>query len=755
MARLRRTVVRLAPVICAWLVGCAGEPPAPWRGSGTARMAERLQQLAAEADPQLTTYGGSSARLEAARAAGPPADPRRQLVFKASVARETLHAGRIDEAIARFEELAGDIERQGDRVPASLTLAILESLATAYLKLWEQENCVLGPSRRSCFLPIDMEGEARNVRAARSALAVCEWLLENDPDNLTTRWLLNLAYMMLGEYPQEVPPRYLIPLEAFRSAHDVGVFADIAGELGLDVMGHAGGSILDDFDGDGDLDIVASSWHLTDQLHLFRNDGNGKFTDRTSESGLEGIVGGLNMVQADYNNDGHLDIFVLRGAWLPYGQPNSLLRNNGDGTFEDVTFQAGLGDEHSTQTASWGDYDNDGWVDLYIGNESAEGEMSGSGSERAPADRTRRSSNQLFRNNGDGTFTDVAAQAGAAVTGFVKAVVWGDVDNDGRLDLFISRLRQPNVLLHNDGPDAAGNVRFSDVTDKAGVAEPHASFPTWFWDYDNDGWLDIFVMGYSAEPGDMAAEYLGLGHRAETPRLYRNAGDGTFSDVTTQVRLDKILFAMGANFGDLDNDGYPDFYVGTGDSRFRLMVPNRMFRSANADFFQDVTTSGGFGHLGKGHAVAFGDLDNDGDQDIYATMGGAYEGDLALNLLFENPGHGNNWITLRLEGVRSNRVAIGARIKVSVQTESGLREIHASVTSGGSFGANSLQQEIGLGQATAIRTVEITWPSTGTTDTFTDTEMNRAYRVREGDASLTASAMSAFRLAPDRPARSH
>ncbi len=170
--------------------------------------------------------------------------------------------------------------------------------------------------------------------------------------------------------------------------------------------------------------------------------------------------------------------------------PNSLVRNNGDGTFEDVTQQAGLAAEYSTQTASWGDYDNDGWVDLYIGNESTEGRLN---------------PNQLFHNNRDGTFSDVAAEAGVAIAGFVKAVVWGDIDNDGRLDLFVSRLNQPNALFRNEGPDARGRWTFSNVTVSAGVSEPVVSFPAWFWDYDNDGWLDIFVSGFRASPGSMAA----------------------------------------------------------------------------------------------------------------------------------------------------------------------------------------------------------------------------------------------------------
>jgi hypothetical protein len=277
------------------------------------------------------------------------------------------------------------------------------------------------------------------------------------------------------------------------------------------------------------------------------------------------------------------------------------------------------------------------------------------------------------------------------------------------------------------------------------------SFPTWFFDYDNDRWLDLFVAGFRGTLGDVASEYLGRPHSGQLPRLYRNSGDGTFEDVTREARLDKIMWAMGSNYGDLDNDGFLDFYIGTGDPDYRAMVPNRMFRNANGTFFQEVTASGGFGHLQKGHGVAFGDLDGDGDQDIYQVLGGAREGDVFQNALFLNPGHGNSWVTLRLEGVVSNRAAIGARIRVRVATPTRDRDIHALVGGGGSFGGSSLQQEIGLGRATVIRSLSITWPVTGKADVYEDVPVNRAYRMREGDPTLTPVTLASFDLQPVAP----
>ncbi|MDP6541039.1 MAG: VCBS repeat-containing protein, partial [Planctomycetota bacterium] len=221
--------------------------------------------------------------------------------------------------------------------------------------------------------------------------------------------------------------------------------------------------------------------------------------------------------------------------------------------------------------------------------------------------------NELFRNNGDGTFTDVAAAAGVASTGFVKGLTWGDYDNDGKIDLYLSHLKGRNALFHNREAED-GAVRFAEVAETAGVQAPSISFPTWFWDYDNDGWQDLFVAGFDmAELGDMAAVHLDLPFGAEHAHLYRNAGDGTFREVSAEVGLDRIILVMGANFGDLDNDGWLDAYFGTGMPDMRTLLPNRMVRNDGGRRFQDVTASGGFGHLQKGHGISFGDLDHDGD----------------------------------------------------------------------------------------------------------------------------------------------
>jgi len=234
---------------------------------------------------------------------------------------------------------------------------------------------------------------------------------------------------------------------------------------------------------------------------------------------------------------------------------------------------------------------------------------------------------------------------------------------------------------------------------------------------------------------EVAREYTGLPTASEKSRLYRNNGDGTFADVTESAGLDKVLFAMGSNFGDLDNDGRLDFYVGTGAPDLRSLVPNRMF-VGDGEAFEEVTISGGFGHLQKGHGVAFADFDRDGDQDVYAVMGGAVEGDVFPNALFENPAPSpdNAWVTLTLEGRTANRAAIGARLRVVATMVDGQRRVmHRTVTTGGSFGASSLQQEVGLGPAVRIDTLHVAWPNAArTTTVLTDLPLRRHLRVVEG-----------------------
>jgi hypothetical protein len=715
------------------------DPAAPKgpQSAGTLRMVARLAKLEAAAKPFANRFFTPGA-IVALRARMAQVPPEEALTLKPRLAEALLNDGQSEAALKVFEEYEQAMAAHHVGLSPDVESKLLLMKAVCNLRIGEQENCLLNHNAESCIFPIRGGGVHQAQRGSRAAVVCLTQLLEHDSARFDAGWLLNIAYMTLGEYPDAVPSQWRIPPEAFASDYDIKHFPDVAGELGLDVDDLSGGVVLDDFDNDGLLDVMVSGEGFHSQLRFFHNNGDGTFTDRTAAAGLLGLTGGLNLSQADYNNDGFVDVLVLRGAWLDNeGRfPNSLLRNNGDGTFTDVTEEAGLLSFHPTQTAVWFDYNGDGLIDLFIGNESF-----GTASVH-PC--------ELFRNNGDGTFTECAAENGLALVGFVKGVVSGDYNRDGRPDLYLSLRDRPNLLMRNDGPagtdhSATAPWRFTNVATEAGVTEPIYSFPCWFWDYDNDGWPDIFVAGYRIrDVGDVAADYLGIPTDAERPRLYHNNHDGTFSDVTRSTGLYRVIHAMSGNFGDLDNDGWLDFYMGTGDPALATLIPNRMFRNEGGQHFQDVTTSGGFGQLQKGHAIAFGDVNNDGPQDVYSVLGGAYPGDHYHRQLFANPGHGNHWLKLKLEGVASNRSAIGAVIKIVLATESGSREIYRTVGSGGSFGASPLRQEIGLGLATRIERVEIYWPKTGKTQVVADLQMDRGYAVREDEPTARLLVLKQF-----------
>jgi hypothetical protein len=685
------------------------------------------------------------------------------------LAQALLRVGSAPEAVKLYDELLEDGRAAG--LDADELIDRVEfPRAVAYLRLGEQENCIARHNADSCVFPIRGRAVHCQPRGSLGALSAFEAILERRPDDIVVKWLLNIASMTLDRKPEEIRPEWRLGEETYRSQHDLPAFTDVAGPLGLAVNGVAGGCVFDDFDGDGYLDVMASAKYPIDapggQLRLFRNLQDGTFVEVTREAGLEGIRGGLNIIHADYDNNGYLDVLVLRGAWqFEHGHwPSTLLRNEGDGTFTDVTLSAGVLSLEPTQAAAWGDFDNDGWIDLFVGNETG-----------FPAGETgfldelwcdvllalwklgnSQVQGHLYHNQGDGTFRDLFEEMGFDTFGWVKGAVWGDYDRDGLRDLYVSRYGAPNILYHNDGPDASGRWSFTDVSARAGVTEPIFSFPTWFWDYDNDGWDDIFVAGFPSAkvnfPGNGLPVELTISNRDEIadlvgavasdsdagkPRLFHNQGDGTFADVTKDAGLWKAMSVMGANFGDLDDDGYLDMYLGTGSPPFYSLVPNRAFRNDGGRTFDDVTVATRLGTLAKGHGVAFGDFDNDGDQDIYTVLGGGFLGDVFPNALYKNPGHGHDWITLRLEGTSANRAAIGARIAVTLAQRSGTRKLFRTVGSGGSFGASSLQEEIGLGRLTSdggrVQDIEITWPDrTGTVQNLGELEPNAAYYVRQG-----------------------
>ena len=487
--------------------------------AGHQRMLKLLEEIrieSAEQNPWLGEAPARSARAALAASAEAPADRRFRLLV--DLAEEELRLGNESEALRQFgaayslmPELEGMLKRE--------KAAALFRLAVAWLRYGESRNCAATHSADACILPIRGAAVHRERHGSEQAARYLREYLEAAPANsvqqVQAKWLLNLVHMTLGDHPEAVEPAYRLPLDTFGSGAEFPRFRNVAPKLEIDSFNLSGGAVIDDFDGDFDLDLFTTTFDPNGEPKFFVGDGAGGFEDRSEAAGLDGLYGGLNVVHADYDNDGDLDLYVLRGAWFgPHGRhPNSLLRNesvhsegesagpegSGEPLFRDVTFVRGLGDAHyPSQTAAWADYDNDGDLDLFVGNEHSAGQQ-------APS--------QLFRNHGAGPggtfrFEDVAAAAGVDVRAFVKAAVWGDYDDDRFPDLYLSVLGGPNRLYRN-----RGDGTFEDVATLLGVAGPRQSFPAWFWDYDNDGRLDLYVSSYTGDRGGLgfvAASYQGF-----------------------------------------------------------------------------------------------------------------------------------------------------------------------------------------------------------------------------------------------------
>ncbi len=544
------------------------------------------------------------------------------------------------------------------------------------------------------------------------AIAMYQGVADQDANDLIARWNLQVAYAQKGEGAAALPDAYRLTFNTDRVATSPVTFSDVAASLGVDALTRGRGSAWSDYDGDGDSDLFTVG--IQDPHHLYRNNGDGTFTDVTTDAGLLDPRGGWASLFFDYDGDGNRDLFVTRDGWRGPA-PNSLYRNNGDSTFTDIADQAGLAGHHNSFTAALADIDRDGDIDLYVANGVSE-------AGGAP--------NTLYRNQGDGTFIDIAVQAGVAHHGRSIGSAFGDYDNDGWPDLFVINIDGPNALYRNNGDGT-----FQDRTEVAGIQVPHDGFVGFFFDYDNDGWLDLFATGWTENYQEVLQSAISGVPSQERNRLalYRNNRDGTFQDVTHEAGLARTYGAMAAQFGDIDNDGWLDIYLGNGGPPMDTYEPNILLRNTGQGTFVDITASAGVGNLGKGHGATFADYDRDGDLDLYAPIGGAMFGDRQPNSLYRNSGTSNHWLKLRLQPGASHPHAIGTRLAFT--TSEGPR--HLTVAGGTGFGSmNDPVVFVGLGQATQVDRLDVVWPS-GRRERVLNLAADQQLLLTEGKATLT------------------
>ena len=317
------------------------------------------------------------------------------------------------------------------RAPRERRAMALEALGLLHLRRGELDNCVMHHDREMCLFPLSRNAAHRTGDGARQAFEHFSRYLELDPESLEVRWLLNMAAMTAGTYPEGVPDRFRIGPAAFVSEEDPGRFWDVAAKAGFTRVDNAGGTIADDFDGDGLIDVVLSSRDPCEPLRLYRNRGDGTFEDVSERGGPAGQLGGLNIVQTDYDNDGRPDIFVMRGGWETADPQLAAAQRRRPPLHRRHRARGARRAAHRTHSAAWADFDNDGWLDVFLGHEL--------------------SWSQLFRNRGDGTFEDVTERAGIRFRSLTKAVVGRRLRQRRLARPLRLELRRANLLYHNLG----------------------------------------------------------------------------------------------------------------------------------------------------------------------------------------------------------------------------------------------------------------------------------------------------------------
>jgi hypothetical protein len=540
-----------------------------------------------------------------------------------------------------------------------------------------------------------------------SAAKVGSAAMDANPNNERARHWLWLTAQKLGGYPAFIPASHRMEVKVGYQEPSVQ-FEDIAERTGLDKTSGGRGLAVFDYNNDGLLDVLVAAAH--GGCNLYRNNGDGTFTDVSVESGIDTCVNGFIVAVGDYDNDGYPDLFITRlGFYCGEGQ---LFHNNGDGTFIDVTAESGLKVWGPAFSASWVDYDCDGKLDLFFANN-----LGGMFERKTP--------NRLFHNNGNGTFTEVTEAAGLSTRWPTIGSAWGDYNNDGYPDLFLSNAMGRSQLFRNNG-----NGTFTDVSEEAGIRGACFGSTSLWCDYNNDGQLDIVQFTWSDHENMTHTMRYGEGPPHGTPqRLYHNNGDGTFTLRDREIGLNGCWGTMSGNAGDFNNDGYLDLVLGNGSPRMDRLEPPVLLQN-DGRRFHNITFAAGLPFTGKGHGANMADLFGDGRLSVLLASGGAYPGDLLTARVFYPKRLPGNYLNVRLAGVKSNRSAIGAKISL----EAGGRRQYREVSGGSSFGCLPFEQHFGLADLTKVDALQIRWPS-GLVQRFNDLPANDTLSFTEGEGT--------------------
>jgi tetratricopeptide (TPR) repeat protein len=605
---------------------------------------------------------------------------------------------RYDEVIAKNP---GDAEARLGRARTYLKMGLYPEAVQDFRTAAES------PGHRATAL---RDSAVASYRAGRFRESIVDGVgaLRADPSNKRAHYWLWLAAQKSGGYTTDVPESMRVDVKAGRS-HPTVMFEDVAAKIGLDKTAGSRGTAVFDLDGDGYLDIVVASAH--GGCSVYRNNGNGTFSDISVGSGLDECVNTFTITVGDYNNDGLDDLYITRLGFYP--GDSVLYRNNGDGTFTDVTRETGTGCWGASFAAHWVDYNCDGNLDLFVCTNIG-----------GVFDRT--GPNRLFRNNGDGTFTDVSLEAGIDTNAPTIGACWGDYNNDGYPDVFVSSGLGRSKLFRNNGDGT-----FTDVSREAGFDNIDIGTVAFWCDYDNDGKLDLVQCTWSPEDDVLDTLFQGKGPAHGKPmRIYQNNGDGTFTLKNRELGISGCFGTMSANFGDFDNDGYVDFLLGNGDPHMNRTEPPIILQYDQVTGqYRNATFTSGLPFTGKGHGANLADLAGDGRVCLIMASGGAYPGDLMTMSVFRPVSLPGNYLNVRLVGTTSNRNALGARVRL----DAGGRSQYRHVSGGAGFGCLPYEQHFGLGRIETVDSLEIVWPS-GVKQRIHNLPSNTTIRITEGRA---------------------
>ena len=558
-------------------------------------------------------------------------------------------------------------------------IALFMSLPAASVMAQQAPTFYLQPQSQSPSL-----GATVSLRAGVSGTqpVAYQWLHNNlslgGATNLTLM-LTNVQLVHSGEYQIQASNTWGTVLSQMAHLEVDSTFSQVTlGQIATD-GGDSTGVSWSDYDGDGYLDLFVSNFG-TPRNFLYRNNGDETFTRVESAPLTTDIMNAEGCVWADFDNDGDLDLFVSVGL----GANDVLYRNDGSGVFTRLTNTPPVQSGGNSRGCAWADYDQDGWVDLFVANEKLQ-------------------KNFLFHNNGSNGFTRILTGAIAMDVGNSYGCCWGDYDNDGYPDLFVAYNGGRSYLYHN-----RGNGTFLKVTNGVIVTNIANSASGAWGDYDNDGYLDLFVAN--------------LGQKNF---LYHNNGDGTFSSITNSGIGQEASYSWGGAWEDYDNDGYLDLFVANGQPN-GTGVKDYLFRNAGDGTFIKVTRGSLVSDSAAGDGCAWGDYNNDGFVDLFVSNINGQN-----NFLYRNNGNSNHWLTVRCDGRVSNRAAIGARLELTAEINGkSVRQIR-EISGGSGYGSqNDLRAHFGVGQATNVSSLRIRWPS-GMVQDFVNLGVDQLLVVRE------------------------